>query len=102
MLSLTHVSNWSKYMLKKKSKFNFVTIFALVVLTVILLMVVFPSLFTSYDPLEVNMEKKLLTPCGEHILGTDEYGRDIFCRIVYGARSSVSVNAEAPNLKHFS
>lgn len=78
-------------MIKKKSKINFVTIFALIILSIVLLMVVFPSLFTSYDPLEVNMEKKLLTPCGEHILGTDEYGRDIFCRIVYGARSSVSV-----------
>jgi peptide/nickel transport system permease protein len=78
-------------MLKKKSKFNFVSIFALVVLTVILLMVVFPSLFTSYDPTAVNMEEKLLSPCKDHILGTDEFGRDIFCRIVYGARSSVSV-----------
>ena len=70
-------------MLKKSRKINFVTIFALIILSIVLLMVVFPSLFTSYDPLEVNMEKKLLTPCGEHILGTDEYGRDIFCRIVF-------------------
>ncbi len=78
-------------MLKKRRKINFVTVFALIVLAVVILMVIFPSLFTSYDPLEVNMEKKLLNPCSEHIFGTDEYGRDIFCRIVYGARSSVSV-----------
>lgn len=78
-------------MRNRKIKLNAVTIVALVVLTVVLLMVVFPSLFTSYDPLEVDMTKKLLGPCAEHILGTDEFGRDIFCRIVYGARSSVSV-----------
>lgn len=78
-------------MLKKISKVNFVTAFALVILAVVILMVLFPALFTSYDPLEVDMTKRLLAPSGEHILGTDEYGRDIFCRIVYGARSSVSV-----------
>ncbi|MBE7056775.1 MAG: ABC transporter permease [Ruminococcaceae bacterium] len=78
-------------MLKKTRKINFVTIFALVILTIVIAMVLFPALFTSYDPLKVDMTKKLLAPCGEHILGTDEYGRDIFCRIVYGARSSVCV-----------
>ncbi len=78
-------------MLKKISKVNFVTAFALIILAVVILMVLFPALFTSYDPLEVDMTKRLLGPSGEHILGTDEYGRDIFCRIVYGARSSVCV-----------
>lgn len=78
-------------MTKRRFKLNFVTVFALAVLTIILLMVIVPTLFTSYDPLEVDMTKKLLGPCKEHILGTDEYGRDVFCRIVYGARSSVSV-----------
>lgn len=78
-------------MVKRIKNLNFVTIFALIILTIVIIMVLFPSLFTSYDPLEVDMTKKLLSPCKEHFLGTDEYGRDIFCRIVYGARSSVSV-----------
>ena len=78
-------------MRKRKIKLNVVTIFALAILAVVLVMVVFPSLFTAYDPLEVDMTQKLQSPSAEHILGTDEFGRDIFCRIVYGARSSVSV-----------
>lgn len=78
-------------MLKQKKKINFVTVFVLTIIFVVLAMVVFPGLFTSYDPLEVNMTEKLLGPCKGHWLGTDEYGRDIFCRIVYGARSSISV-----------
>lgn len=78
-------------MWKKIKKMNFVTAFAFVVLFIVIGMVLFPSLFTSYDPLEVDMTKKLLGPCAEHLLGTDEYGRDVFCRIVYGARSSVLV-----------
>ena len=78
-------------MQKKRVNVNVVTVFAAVILTVVLLMVLFPSLFTSYDPLEVDMTKRLLGPSKGHMLGTDEYGRDIFCRIVYGARSSVCV-----------
>lgn len=76
---------------KRRIKLNAVTIGALVILAVVLLMVVVPSLFTRYDPLAVDMTQKLAPPSAQHILGTDEYGRDIFCRIVYGARSSVSV-----------
>ncbi|MBQ5841423.1 MAG: ABC transporter permease, partial [Clostridia bacterium] len=72
-------------MQKKRVNVNVVTVFAAVILTVVLLMVLFPSLFTSYDPLEVDMTKRLLGPSKGHMLGTDEYGRDIFCRIVYGA-----------------
>ena len=78
-------------MLKKMKKTNFVTVMASVVLLIIIGMVLFPSLFTAYDPLEVDMPNKLLQPCAGHWLGTDDYGRDIFCRIVYGARSSVVV-----------
>jgi len=38
-----------------------------------------------------NMSQRLLKPSAEHIFGTDEYGRDIFVRIVYGARISLFV-----------
>lgn len=75
----------------KKKKIKFTTVFSMGIILIVLAMVAFPSLFTSYDPLEVNMSEKLLGPGAGHILGTDEYGRDVFCRIVYGARSSVSV-----------
>lgn len=77
--------------MKQKKKINYVTVFALVILTIVFAMVAFPGLFTSYDPLGVSMSEKLLGPSKEHWLGTDEFGRDIFCRIVYGARSSISV-----------
>lgn len=77
--------------MKNTKNIKFTTIFALSVIAIVLAMVAFPSWFTSYDPLEVNMKEKLLGPSTAHLLGTDEYGRDVFCRIVYGARSSVSV-----------
>ena len=53
---------------------------------VIVLMAVVPQLFTKYDPIEVDVLHRLASPSAEHWFGTDSYGRDIFSRVVYGAR----------------
>lgn len=51
----------------------------------------FPQLITSFDPLGIVMEERLSQPSAQHWLGTDDFGRDIFARIVYGARVSLEV-----------
>ena len=48
-------------------------------------------LLTRWDPVAVDFEKYLLAPSGEHLLGTDELGRDLFARLLYGARISLSI-----------
>jgi len=40
---------------------------------------------------EMDIGKKLMSPCGEYPLGTDEYGRCIFCRVIYGSRIALTV-----------
>ncbi len=62
-----------------------------VMLAIVLLMTFFPSLFTSYDPLEQNFAIALKPPSAEHIFGTDNYGRDLFTRVVYGARVDLKI-----------
>jgi peptide/nickel transport system permease protein len=62
-----------------------------VMLAIVLLMTFFPSLFTSYDPLEQNFAIALSPPSAEHIFGTDNYGRDLFTRVVYGARIDLKI-----------
>ncbi|OCP03401.1 MULTISPECIES: ABC transporter permease [unclassified Ensifer] len=49
-----------------------------------------PSLFTGYNPLEGVGGEQLRRPGGEHLLGTDALGRDLYARIVYGAVHSLT------------
>ncbi|HEY8418466.1 MAG TPA: ABC transporter permease [Limnochordales bacterium] len=46
---------------------------------------------TPYDPEAVNPQERLLPPGEAHPMGTDRYGRDVFSRVVYGARTSLLV-----------
>ena len=43
------------------------------------------------DVIGQNMKDRLMGPCAAHWFGTDEYGRDLFARIVYGARYSLII-----------
>ncbi|MGQ9584268.1 MAG: ABC transporter permease [Anaerolineae bacterium] len=61
-----------------------ITIFLIVVL-----LALFAPWVAPYDPLEVNMKRKLLPPGGENLLGTDELGRDLLSRCIYGYRISL-------------
>lgn len=48
-------------------------------------------LITPYDPSAIDAYHVLLPPSSEHWMGTDELGRDVFTRIIYGARISLKV-----------
>jgi len=61
-----------------------------IVLTMAFLAVFAPSL-SPYSPTEPNVDMILLSPSSEHLLGTDAIGRDIFTRLLYGARVSLWV-----------
>ena len=56
---------------------------------------VFAGVITSFDPLTTNSKAALAPPGGVHLLGADFMGRDMFARIVYGARISLMVSVGA-------
>lgn len=79
--------------MKKKNRFlqnkTFV-VFSVLALCIILAAIFAPVITGGADPLKGSLMDALLPPCKEHIFGTDKMGRDIFTRIIYGARASLS------------
>lgn len=63
---------------------------ALILVSLIIICFIAP-LITSYDPEKQVLSERLLSPSLKHWWGTDQYGRDIFTRCVYGCRVSLSV-----------
>lgn len=56
---------------------------------ILILIGLFAPWLTPYDPYEQNLGNALMPPGGEHLLGTDRYGRDMLSRVIMGARSSI-------------
>lgn len=70
---------------------NKIAVAGLIILTFIIIMCTFAPLFTKYDPVKDMVLSDMLLPPGSegHLLGTDDYGRDIWSRLLFGGRSSV-------------
>ncbi|WP_082931883.1 ABC transporter permease [Mycolicibacterium setense] len=71
------------------SSIGFATTLAALVLLTVALWTLFPSWFTSHDPLIGDGAQKFLPPSLEHWFGTDRAGRDTFARVVHGTRNTV-------------
>ena len=70
---------------------NQLTTIGTVITVATLIMAAFAPWLATHDPLRTNVRNRLQPPSAENWMGTDEAGRDIFSRAVYGARVSVRV-----------
>lgn len=68
------------------------------ILALLVIAVVFPGLFTGRDPLASDMSNALAAPGFEHIFGTDHLGRDVWARVVHGARYSILIGVASTAL----
>jgi ABC-type dipeptide/oligopeptide/nickel transport system permease subunit len=58
----------------------------------VFVMAIFAPYLTQYDPLEINMNQLLLLPgTNGHLLGTDQLGRDLYSRMLFGTRFSLAI-----------
>ncbi|MBX9975166.1 ABC transporter permease [Cytobacillus firmus] len=65
----------------------------LLIITTILLLAIFAPMIAPYDPVDdVNYSNLNAAPSSTHLFGTDEYGRDIFSRVIYGAKVSIQIS----------
>ena len=80
---------WRK--LRRRPKF----VVAATLIAFIVIVALFPALFTGVDPTYAHPSQSLLPPSVAHWFGPDLQGHDIYARTVYGARASVSVGLGA-------
>ncbi len=62
-----------------------------IICVLLILIAIFAPLIARYDPLSNDLPNKLQGPSAAHWLGTDQLGRDIFSRIVYGTQVSLEI-----------
>ncbi len=82
-------SRWEK--VKRFMRTNKLATASLFFIVFIILVAIFAPVFAPYDPYAQNTENQLMPPSFEHWLGTDELGRDVLSRIIYGARISLII-----------
>lgn len=75
------------YRLKK----NKLTLVGFIILAGIILSSLLAPLLSPYNPTEINIAEKFQAPSASHWFGTDEVGRDIITRILYGTRLSLGI-----------
>ena len=63
----------------------------IIIIASLSLVAVLAPVISPYDPAEIDKESLLVCPSSKHLMGTDSLGRDLFSRIVFGARISLSI-----------
>ncbi|WP_250227831.1 ABC transporter permease [Anaeropeptidivorans aminofermentans] len=77
---------------------NKAAVFGLVIIMLLAICAIFPAQISGPDYTTINLSQKFLSPSPEHILGTDELGRDMFTRIIWGCRISLAIGLLAIGL----
>jgi peptide/nickel transport system permease protein len=63
------------------------------ILVAVMLLALFAPWLTPYDPMALKILDRLQSPRAAHWFGTDELGRDVFSRVIFGARYSLLIGA---------
>ena len=76
----------------KRFRSNKLAMAGLIIVAVIVLSAVFANFIAPYDYDKQSFADRFLMPSAEHLFGTDNYGRDLFSRVLYGGRVSLLVS----------
>lgn len=77
--------------LKKMFKSNYLFTFGVIICLFWIIMAIIAPFVAPYDPVVQDLTLRLKAPSAAHIFGTDNFGRDIFSRVIYGGRYSLLV-----------
>ena len=76
----------------KRFRSNKLAMAGLIIVAVIVLSAIFANFIAPYDYDKQSFADRFLMPSAEHLFGTDNYGRDLFSRVLYGGRVSLLVS----------
>jgi len=79
--------------LRRAAGYNLLATAGVVLVAVFVLCAIFAPWIVPYDPARIDLPARLMGPSPAHWFGTDELGRDVLARIVYGARISMLVGS---------
>ena len=89
---------------KKESQFkdvwrrfrrNWAAMIGLVVMALLVFTAIFANVIAPEDPVAQDLSRTFLKPNSQNIMGTDNFGRDIFSRVVFGTRTSLQIGFTA-------
>jgi peptide/nickel transport system permease protein len=80
---------------RRSARLNPLLAAGLTLLALLVLVAVFAPLLTSWDPVKQDLTASLQPPGNGHLLGTDQLGRDVYARLLFGARTDLRVGALA-------
>ncbi len=72
----------------RQPRLKFNAVFGITVTTLLLVGAIAGPWLVGYDPLKLDLPSRLAGPSARHLLGADEFGRDVLSRLVHGARTS--------------
>ncbi|MGM0421344.1 MAG: ABC transporter permease, partial [Bacillota bacterium] len=80
-------SQWAEVW--RRLKMNKTAMLGLGIILILIVTAIFAPWIAPYPPNQPNVIDRLQGPSWQHLLGTDNFGRDIFSRIIYGTRISL-------------
>lgn len=75
----------------RKFRKNYIALFGFAIIVLIMVTAIFAKWIAPFDPYEMNPAVMLEPPSSTHWFGTDQFGRDIFSRVLYGSQISLQV-----------
>jgi peptide/nickel transport system permease protein len=89
--SKNHMKKERQSILLRRYFSNRLVVTGSVIILTLSLISIFAPLITVYTPYDMIVTARLSPPSAEHFFGTDNFGRDLFSRVVYGTRVSMTV-----------
>ena len=82
-----------RQLFKRRFFSNYSMVIGLVIISFLVLLSLVGPFLVGYSPYEMVVSNRLQPPSAQHLLGTDNFGRDLLTRVIYGARASLGVGA---------